>query len=82
MIALYPYINITRKDKTMKVTKSGLELKTLIEKATQKDVITNREYEEIMQMASEDGMIDSHEKKMLSQLQNMIENGTLKKIKG
>jgi hypothetical protein len=66
----------------MKLTKSGLELRVVIEKAMKNHVITNNEYEEIMKVASNDGIADDHEERLLSQLQGMLENGTLKKIKG
>jgi len=66
----------------MKLTKSGLELKELIEKAIKDCVITNSEYEEVMQMANKDGVIDDHEQRLLSQLQALLANGTLSRVKG
>ena len=66
----------------MKLTKSGLELRDVIEKAMRDYVITNSEYEEIMKLADIDGMIDDHEQRLLSQLQGLLENGTLKRVKG
>jgi hypothetical protein len=66
----------------MKLTKSGLELKEVIEKAMKDHVITNSEYVEIMKVASNDGVVDDHEQRLLNQLQGMLANGTLKKIKG
>ena len=66
----------------MKLTKSGIELKDVIEKAIKDCVITNTEYEEIMKMANKDGIIDAHEQRLLSQLQWMLQNGTLKRVKG
>jgi hypothetical protein len=66
----------------MKLTKSGLELRDVIEKAIQDCVITNSEYEEIMKLANKDGMIDDHEQRLLSQLQGLLENGTLRRVKG
>ena len=66
----------------MKLTKSGLELKEVIEKAMNDHVITNSEYEEIMKAASKDGMIDDHEQRLLSKFQELLENGTLKRIAG
>jgi hypothetical protein len=66
----------------MKLTKSGLELKEVIEKAIKNQVITNSEYEEIMRVASKDGMVDDHEQRLLSQLQNLLENGTVERVKG
>ena len=66
----------------MKLTKSGLELKEVIEKAISDHVITNSEYVEIMKAASNDGITDDHEQRLLSQLRELLENGTLKRIKG
>jgi phosphoenolpyruvate-protein kinase (PTS system EI component) len=75
-------IKIKKKEKIMKLTKSGLELKEVIEKAMKDHVITNSEYEEIMKVASKDGMIDDHEQRLLSQLQELLENGTVDRVKG
>ena len=66
----------------MKLTKSGLELKDVIEKAIKDYVITNSEYEEIMKVAAKNGMVDDHEQRLLSQLQGLLENGTVKRAKG
>ena len=70
------------KEKIMKLTQSGLELKDVIEKAIKDYVITNSEYEEIMKVAAKDGMVDDHEQRLLSQLQGLLENGTVKRVKG
>ena len=66
----------------MKLTKSGLELKDVIEKAIKDYIITNSEYEEIMKVAAKDGIVDDHEQRLLSQLQELLENGTVKRVKG
>lgn len=66
----------------MKLTKSGIELKDVIEKAIKDCVITNTEYEGIMKIADKDGIIDAHEQRLLSQLQGMLQNGTLNRVKG
>jgi DNA-binding ferritin-like protein (Dps family) len=66
----------------MKLTQSGLELKAVIEKAMKDHVITNNEYEEIMKVANKDGMVDDHEQRLLSQLQDLLENGTVDRVKG
>ena len=66
----------------MKLTKSGLELKELIEKAIEDCVITNSEYAEVMKMANKDGVIDAHEQQLLSQFQGLLANGSLKRVKG
>jgi len=65
----------------MKLTKSGLELKDVIEKAIKNYLITNTEYEEIMKVAAMDGMVDDHEQQLLSQLQGVLENGTVQRVK-
>ena len=54
----------------------------MIEKAIEDHVITNSEYEEIMKVANKDGIVDDHEQRLLSQLQGLLENGTLKRVKG
>ena len=66
----------------MRLTKSGMELKDVIEKAIRDCEITNSEYEEVMQVANKDGMIDDHEQRLLSHFQEMLGNGTLKRVKG
>jgi hypothetical protein len=35
-----------------------------------------------MKMANKDGVIDDHEQRLLSQLQELLANGSLKRIKG
>ena len=66
----------------MKLTQSGLDLKELINKAIKDCVITNSEYEEVMKMAHKDGVIDDSEQQLLSQLQGLLANGSLKRVKG
>ena len=66
----------------MKLTQSGLDLKELVDKAIKDCVITNSEYEEVMKMAHKDGVIDDHEQQLLSQLQWLLANGSLKRVKG
>ena len=69
-------------EKIMRLTKSGLELKDVIEKAIQDCVITTSEYDEILKVANKDGFIDDHEQRLLSQLQELIANGTIERTKG
>jgi len=66
----------------MRLTKSGLELKEVIEKAIKDLVITTSEYDDIMKAANKDGMIDDHEQRLLTQLQNMLDDGTIERVKG
>jgi len=65
----------------MKLTKAGLELKDVIENAIKDCIITNSEYEEIMEMANKDGIIDDYEQRLLNQLQGLLQNGTVKRAK-
>ena len=57
-------------------------MKELVDKAIKDCVITNSEYEEVMKMAHKDGVIDDHEQQLLSQLQWLLANGSLKRVKG
>ena len=62
----------------MFATKSGQELSKVIEKAIEESVITMAEYEEIMSVASQDGVMDVHEKALLKELNAMIANKTIR----
>jgi DNA-binding ferritin-like protein len=73
---------VHEKKKIMKLTKSGLKIRDVIEKAIKDHVITNSEYEEIMRVAQKDGMVDDHEQQLLGQFQGMLENGMVKRVKG
>ena len=66
----------------MRLTKSGLELRDVIEKAIKNYVITNSEYEDIMKAAAKDDMVDNHEQRLLHQFRALLENGTVKRVKG
>lgn len=57
-----------------KVSDSSLELRDRIEKAIADEIITREEYDEIIKIALEDGVIDKHEQALLSELQQMIED--------
>jgi len=63
----------------MSLTKSGLELKEVIKEAITDCVITNSEYEEILKTENSDGAIDDLEDRLLSQLQKMISDDTVKR---
>ena len=49
----------------MTVTKKGQKLADVIGKAIEDSMITFAEYEEIMSVASDDGILDNHEKALL-----------------
>ena len=66
----------------MRSTKEGMKLSDLIKKAIDDLELTTAEYEEILRVAGEDSHIDAQEKQLLSQLQEMIANGTVKRVPG
>lgn len=66
----------------MQSTKEGMELSELIKKAIDDLELTTTEYETILREAGKDKHIDAHEKQLLSQLQEMIANGTIKRVPG
>lgn len=57
---------------------SSFHLKEVIEKAIEDHIITHEEYDEIIQTASKDGVLDQHEMALLSELQHMIQDGMVK----
>ena len=61
-----------------KISESSILLKEMIEKAIEDEKITRDEYDKIIQIATEDGIIDRHEKALLSELQQMIEDRAVK----
>jgi transcriptional regulator CtsR len=62
----------------MKLSSSADLLRKLIEKAIEDQKITRKEYDKILQMAFEDGHVDSQEQALLAELQDMIENKMVK----
>jgi CBS domain containing-hemolysin-like protein len=62
----------------MALSSSAENLRKLIEKAIEDHKITREEYDNIINMATEDGHIDSQEQALLSELQDMIENKMVK----
>ena len=61
----------------MIVTKSGQKLAEVIKKAIDDSSITMADYEEIMSVASQDSVIDNHEKALLKQLNVLMANKTI-----
>lgn len=64
----------------MAVSESAGRLKELIEKAIEDHLITRAEYDSIMHLVLEDNIIDPQEQALLNELQDMIENKTVKVI--
>ena len=58
----------------MRPSESSYRLQEMINRAIDDHKITRDEYDQIIHLATEDGHIDSQEKALLEQLQNMIEN--------
>ncbi len=65
-----------------KPSQSATELKTLINDAIFDLEITTAEYQAIMDAANADGVIDKEEQALLARLQEMISNGTVKRVRG
>lgn len=64
-----------------KPSESAADLKYLINHAISDMEITPSEYQKIMDMALSDGIIDQEEKALLAQFQEMISNGTVKRVR-
>lgn len=65
-----------------KPSKSAGGLKEIINHAISDLEITPAEYNRIMEFAHDDGHLDKEEKALLSQFHEMINNGTIKRVKG
>ncbi|MCY1722429.1 hypothetical protein OU798_18920 [Prolixibacteraceae bacterium Z1-6] len=61
-----------------KVSESSIRLREMIEKAIEDHKITRAEYDQILNIATEDGYIDRHEQALLRELQQMIEDKHVK----
>ena len=66
----------------MKLKQSGMELADVIRKAISDCEITATEYEEILKVANADQHVDSQARQLLSQLQQLIANGTITRVRG
>ncbi len=58
------------------------KLREMIEKAIEDDVITRKEYEDILQQAMKDGHIDRVEQALLAELNQLIQDRIVKFRKG
>jgi uncharacterized membrane protein YebE (DUF533 family) len=65
----------------MQDAEPGRKLGDLISKAIKDLELTNSEHQKIVAMAHADGVIDTQERQLLGQLQQMIANGTVKKVR-
>jgi len=64
----------------MVLSSSAEKLRKMIDKAIEDHEITVTEYEKILHLASEDNKIDTQEKALLQNLQDLIESGTVKRV--
>ncbi len=64
----------------MAISESAQRLKEMIKKAIEDQEITREEYEEIIHIAMEDGHVDSQERLLLVELQDMIENRMVRMV--
>ncbi len=65
-----------------KPSQSAMNLKALINHVILDMEVTPLEYQEIMDLAHDDGVIDKEERALLSHFHEMISNGTIKRVRG
>lgn len=63
------------------VSESAARMKEMIKHAIEDGELSTAEYEKIMAIADEDRHHDEQEKRLLRELQEMISNGTVKRVK-
>jgi hypothetical protein len=61
---------------------SGAKLADMIKKAIRDCEVTTKEYNQILAIANADKHIDSQEQQLLNQLQQLLANGTVKRVAG
>jgi hypothetical protein len=61
---------------------TGGKLAEMIKKAIRDCELTTSEHNQILAIADGDLVIDSQEKNLLKQLQDLLSNGTIKKVPG
>ena len=59
---------------------TGAKLADMIKKAIKDCEVTTEEYNQILAIADADQQIDSQEQQLLNQLQQMLANGTVKRV--
>ena len=65
-----------------KPSESAAKLAEMIKTAIADCEVTFSEYDAIMKIANEDQHIDPQEQSLLNQLQSLLANGTVKRVKG
>lgn len=64
----------------MKSGETGGKLAEMIKKAIADGELSNTEYDRILMIADEDMVIDAQEKNLLRHLQELLANGTVKRV--
>ena len=64
----------------MKISESAVKLRKMIDKAIEDHKLTRSEYDMIIHQATLDSHIDEHERALLNQLQEMIEDKSIKLV--
>jgi hypothetical protein len=62
----------------MNISKSANLLREMINKAIENQKLTRHEYDTIINLASEDGVVDEQERALLAQLHDMLDDRSLK----
>jgi tellurite resistance protein len=63
-----------------KPSESASKLVKMIEKAIEDGELSNKEYDQILGQADADGVIDPQERNLLTQLQDLLANRTVKRV--
>ncbi|PIP36406.1 MAG: hypothetical protein COS92_00525 [Desulfobacterales bacterium CG07_land_8_20_14_0_80_52_14] len=63
-------------------SKSAGKLKEIINDAIRDLEITPKEYQNIMDLAQNDSILDNEEKALLAQFHQMLSNGTITRVRG
>ena len=63
-----------------KPSDSAERLSEMIKSAMEDGKLSTKEHNKIMAIADEDGILDNQEKRLLAQLQDMLANGTIKRV--
>lgn|GEM_PF-240217 len=82
LTSIVQFIKYGYEEEKTKSGKTGGKLSEMIKKAIFDCELTTSEYNQILAMADEDGVMDSQEQNLLKQLQDLLANGTIKKIPG
>ena len=64
------------------LSSEAAKLKALIENAIEDHKITTTEYDKILALANADMVIDTQERQLLAQLQDLLSSGAVKRVPG